>query len=178
MGDVPARENFGFTATGEKVERVTISKGGLTAKVITWGAVIQDLRLDGHQPPLVLGFDKFEDYKYSSYFGATPGRNANRIGGGKFSIDGHEYAVIVRKTRRKSICFPSMRRGKRFATASSMASSSRALPSRRSPTKTSPIGTRCRRFSNGHKPTSIRHSMSAGARWQPSITSMACRSMS
>lgn len=72
MGDAAARENFGFTATGEKVERVTISKGGLTAKVITWGAVIQDLRLEGHQPPLVLGFDKFEDYKYSSYFGATP----------------------------------------------------------------------------------------------------------
>ncbi|MBO0127508.1 MULTISPECIES: aldose epimerase family protein [Agrobacterium] len=93
MSDGAARENFGFTATGEKVERVTISKGGLTAKVITWGAVIQDLRLDGHQPPLVLGFDKFEDYKYSSYFGATPGRNANRIGNGRFSIDGHEYQL-------------------------------------------------------------------------------------
>ncbi len=60
MSDGAAREDFGFTATGEKVERVTISKGGLTAKVITWGAVIQDLRLEGHQPPLVLGFDKFE----------------------------------------------------------------------------------------------------------------------
>ncbi|MFN6987189.1 MAG: galactose-1-epimerase, partial [Rhizobium oryzihabitans] len=93
MSDAAARENFGFTATGEKVERVTISKGGLTAKVITWGAVIQDLRLEGHQPPLVLGFDTFEDYKYSSYFGATPGRNANRIGDGKFSIDGHEYQL-------------------------------------------------------------------------------------
>ena len=93
MSDGAARENFGFTATGEKVERVTISKGGLTAKVITWGAVIQDLRLEGHQPPLVLGFDKFEDYKYSSYFGATPGRNANRIGNGRFSIDGHEYQL-------------------------------------------------------------------------------------
>ncbi|WP_296034810.1 aldose epimerase family protein [uncultured Agrobacterium sp.] len=94
MSDASVRENFGLTATGEKVERVTISAGGLTAKVITWGAVIQDLRLEGHQPPLVLGFDGFDDYpKYSSYFGATPGRNANRIGGGKFSIDGKDYQL-------------------------------------------------------------------------------------
>ncbi|WP_320201143.1 aldose epimerase family protein [Agrobacterium sp. rho-13.3] len=94
MSDGGARENFGITSTGEKVERVTISAGGLTANVITWGAVIQDLRLDGHQPPLVLGFDKFDDYpKYSSYFGATPGRNANRIDSGKFSIDGKSYQL-------------------------------------------------------------------------------------
>jgi len=94
MSEAGARENFGFTATGEKVERVTISAGGLTAKVMTWGAVIQDLRLEGHQPPLVLGFDGFDDYpKYSSYFGATPGRNANRIGGGTFSIDGKDYQL-------------------------------------------------------------------------------------
>lgn len=94
MSEAGARENFGFTPTGEKVERVTISAGGLTAKVITWGAVIQDVRLEGHQPPLVLGFDNFDDYpKYSSYFGATPGRNANRIDSGKFSIDGKSYQL-------------------------------------------------------------------------------------
>lgn len=94
MTNGAARENFGVTPTGEKVERVTISAGGLTANIITWGAVIQDLRLDGHQPPLVLGFDKFEDYpQYSSYFGATPGRNSNRIDSGRFSIDGKEYQL-------------------------------------------------------------------------------------
>ena len=94
MSEAGTRENFGFTPTGEKVERVTISLGGLTANVITWGAVIQDVRLEGHQPPLVLGFDNFDDYpKYSSYFGATPGRNANRIDSGKFSIDGKSYQL-------------------------------------------------------------------------------------
>ncbi|WP_284777274.1 aldose epimerase family protein [Agrobacterium sp. lyk4-40-TYG-31] len=94
MSEAGARENFGMTSKGEKVERVTISAGGLTAHVITWGAVIQNLRLEGHQPPLVLGFDHFDDYpKYSSYFGATPGRNANRIGDGKFSIDGKAYQL-------------------------------------------------------------------------------------
>ena len=88
------REVFGKTAKGEIVHRVRIAGGGLTAHVMTWGAVIQDLRLDGHQPPLVLGFERFEDYpQYSSYFGATPGRCANRITGGRFTVDGKSHQL-------------------------------------------------------------------------------------
>ena len=88
------REVFGTTAKGETVYRVRISGGGLTAHVMTWGAVIQDLRLAGHQPPLVLGFDAFDDYpKYSSYFGATPGLCANRITEGRFELDGKAYQL-------------------------------------------------------------------------------------
>jgi aldose 1-epimerase len=87
-------EVFGQTEKGEAVYRVRISGGGLTAHVITWGAVIQDLRLEGHQPPLVLGFERFEDYlAHSPYFGATPGRCSNRIGGGRFSLDGRQYQL-------------------------------------------------------------------------------------
>lgn len=88
------REIFGHTDAGEPVYRVTIRGGGLTANVITWGSVIQDLRLEGHQPPLVLGFEDFDSYpKYSSNFGATPGRCANRIAGGKFTLDGKAYQL-------------------------------------------------------------------------------------
>ena len=87
-------EIFGTTPKGETVYRVKISGGGLTAHVITWGAVIQDLRLEGHDAPLVLGFANFDDYpKYSSYFGATPGRVANRIGKGQFTLDGKSYQL-------------------------------------------------------------------------------------
>jgi aldose 1-epimerase len=89
-----AFEVFGTTQGGESVYRVEIAGGGLTASVITWGAVIQDLRLEGHEPPLVLGFDTFDAYPaHSPYFGATPGRCANRIGDGKFSIDGTSYQL-------------------------------------------------------------------------------------
>ncbi|MFK4769926.1 aldose epimerase family protein [Rhizobium sp. ZW T2_16] len=89
-----AFEVFGTTQDGEPVYRVQISGGGLTANVMTWGAVIQDLRLEGHDAPLVLGFDDFASYPaYSPYFGATPGRCANRIGDGKFSIDGRDYQL-------------------------------------------------------------------------------------
>ena len=45
-------ELFGTTAEGEAVLRFTISGGGLTASVMTWGAVVQDLRLAGHDAPL------------------------------------------------------------------------------------------------------------------------------
>ncbi|WP_377293579.1 aldose epimerase family protein [Rhizobium sp. SG2393] len=83
------REHFGVLPTGEVVERVTLSGGGLTAKVLTYGAVIQDLRLEGHQPALVLGFETLQPYlDHSPYFGATPGRCSNRIGDGRFTIDG------------------------------------------------------------------------------------------
>ncbi|OHV83343.1 aldose epimerase family protein [Ensifer sp. LCM 4579] len=87
-------EVFGHLPSGEPVHRVTLNGGGLTAKVLSWGAVIQDLRLEGHAPPLVLGFEDFDSYPaYSSYFGATPGRNANRIGNGRFTLDGEVYQL-------------------------------------------------------------------------------------
>ncbi|CAN7521783.1 aldose epimerase family protein [Rhizobium sp. LjRoot258] len=94
MAEVLKREVFGQTKSGETVYRIEIKGGGLTAKIITWGAVIQDLRLDDHDAPLLLGFDDFDSYPaHSSYFGATPGRCANRIGGGKFTLDGKTYQL-------------------------------------------------------------------------------------
>ena len=82
-------EAFGVAPDGQPVHRVRIAGGGLQAAIITWGAVIQDLRIDGHPAPVVLGFDSFDDYAaHSPYFGAVAGRFANRIGGGKFTIDG------------------------------------------------------------------------------------------
>jgi aldose 1-epimerase len=87
-------EVFGRLETGETVQRIVLTGGGLTAHVLTWGTVIQDLRLEGHAPPLVLGFEDFPSYlAHSPYFGATPGRCANRIGSGRFSVDGTEYQL-------------------------------------------------------------------------------------
>ena len=88
----PSNEEFGTLPSGDIVERIRLSGGGLTADVLTYGAIIQDLRLAGHAPPLVLGFEDLPSYlTHSPYFGATPGRNSNRIGGGRFAIDGTRY---------------------------------------------------------------------------------------
>ena len=63
-------EHFGTTADGEAVQRFTIAGGGLSAKIMNWGAVVQDLRLAGHDAPLVLGFEHFDDYPaHSPYIG-------------------------------------------------------------------------------------------------------------
>lgn len=85
-------EHFGTTRDGQTVERVSIAAGGLTAHVLTWGAIVQDLRLDSHPAPLVLGFDRIEHYlDHSIYFGAIVGRFANRIADGRFTLDGERY---------------------------------------------------------------------------------------
>ncbi|MCU0832124.1 MAG: galactose mutarotase [Rhizobiaceae bacterium] len=82
-------EIWGRTADGADVLKLRIEDGGLTADILTWGAAVQDLRLDGHPHPLVLGFKRFDDYPaHSPYFGATAGRVANRIREGRFTIDG------------------------------------------------------------------------------------------
>lgn len=87
-------EIFGHTPAGEPVHRITISGGGLTAHVLTWGAVIQDLRLKGHQHPLVLGYREFADYPaHSPSLGAMIGRSINRIRDGELTIDGQTYEL-------------------------------------------------------------------------------------
>jgi hypothetical protein len=62
MSEKLEREVFGQTKAGETVYRVVIKGGGLTAKIISWGAVIQDLRLEGHDAPLSLGFEDFDSF--------------------------------------------------------------------------------------------------------------------
>ncbi len=81
-------EQFGSMPNGDPVSRITITKGKLAAKIITYGASLQDLRLQGHAPSLVLGFKQFEPYLSHRYFGAMVGRVANRIDHAHFELDG------------------------------------------------------------------------------------------
>ena len=88
------REAFGTMPDGGAVERLTIAGGGLQARILNWGAVLQDLRLDGHDAPLVLGFPRFEPYpEISPHFGAVAGRCANRVRGGPLELDGRGFEL-------------------------------------------------------------------------------------
>ena len=85
---------FGETEVGETVYRVKLESDDLTLNVITFGASIQDLRLEGYNRPLVLGFDNFQDYQsYSPFFGATVGRVINRIKNGQIVVQGDHLQV-------------------------------------------------------------------------------------
>ncbi len=87
-------EVFGALPGGEPVHRLKLKGGGLTAHLLTWGAVLQDLRLAGHTAPLVLGFAEFAPYlTHSPFFGATAGRCANRISGGELTLDGTQHQL-------------------------------------------------------------------------------------
>ncbi len=80
---------FGTMPDGTPVVAVTIAAGDLSATVITFGAVIQDIRLAGVGHPLVIGYDDVSLYlRNPHYFGAVAGRYANRIAGGRFVLDG------------------------------------------------------------------------------------------
>lgn len=85
---------FGTMPDGQAVERIIIKGGGLTANILTYGAILQDLRLEGHGPALVLGYDDFSAYlSDTTYFGAIAGRFANRIRDGHLEIDGKTYQI-------------------------------------------------------------------------------------
>lgn len=85
---------FGTMPDGTAVQAVTLRHGDMTARVLTMGAIVQDLRLAGVAHPLVLGCDDLAGYLGPGrYFGAVVGRVANRIGGAAFTLDGQRYAT-------------------------------------------------------------------------------------
>jgi len=88
---------FGHLPDGRAVDEISLKKGPLEASILTYGALIRDLRFNGRR--VVLGFDRLEDYlAHSPYFGAIVGRCANRIAHGRFTLDGEEIQLAVNET--------------------------------------------------------------------------------
>ncbi len=89
LGDVEGRE----------VRAVTIRGGDLSATIMEWGCVMQDLRHLSVDRNLILSHPSLADYvaQGREHVGAIAGRCANRIRGGRFVIDGiaHEVARNV-----------------------------------------------------------------------------------
>jgi aldose 1-epimerase len=80
---------FGEMPDGSPVGAVEISGGGLKATILSYGSLLYDLRLKGHNDPLVLAYGHFTDYlTHSPYLGANCGRSINRIRNGLLTIDG------------------------------------------------------------------------------------------
>lgn len=85
---------FGKTENGERVEKVTISAGDLTVSILTFGAIVQDVRLAGVPYGLALGSDRLGDYEQTmGYFGAIVGPIANRISNARVRLDGMMYEL-------------------------------------------------------------------------------------
>jgi aldose 1-epimerase len=94
------RTSFGALADGTRIEAVDLtSRAGIRVRIITLGARIQSLYTPdktGKLADIVLGFATAQQYfDDGNYFGATVGRFANRIGKGRFTLDGHAYQVSI-----------------------------------------------------------------------------------
>ena len=92
------REAAGKLADGSAVEAITLSNGhGVSARILTYGATLQSLIApdrEGKLADVALGYDDAATYQsHPNYFGATIGRYANRIAGGRFTLDGKTYQL-------------------------------------------------------------------------------------
>ena len=99
-------ERFGEVDGIEVFEVRLRSAAGATASIISWGAVLRDLIVPSSRGPqrVVLGLNSLEDYRqYSPHFGATPGRFANRIAGGRFSLDGKDYQLPLNEKGKNTL---------------------------------------------------------------------------
>ena len=94
------RAPFGKTPDGKVVEVFTLTNAkGVEARAITYGGIITSLRVpdrSGAMGDVVLGFDSLDGYlKGHPYFGAIVGRYGNRIGGGRFTLDGRTFKLVT-----------------------------------------------------------------------------------
>ncbi|MFT4261937.1 MAG: aldose epimerase family protein [Nocardioides sp.] len=78
-------------------EAIALTTPQLRLTLLPWAATMRGLEVpdrDGHWDDIVLGFDDDADYRGEHPFlGATVGRFANRIAGGRFELDGVTHRI-------------------------------------------------------------------------------------
>jgi aldose 1-epimerase len=95
--------DFGKTSEGTPIELFVLTNGRITAKVMTYGAIVTKLHVPdraGKTTDVVLGFDNLDAYLAGHpHFGAMTGRVANRIAKARFTLDGKEYTLAANNGR-------------------------------------------------------------------------------
>jgi len=96
---------FGKTNEGNEVELFTLSNDNqVTIKITNLGGIITSIETpdkNGAITNIACGFEKLENYLSGEYLGSYPyfgcicGRVCNRIGEGKFTLEGKNYALAV-----------------------------------------------------------------------------------
>jgi aldose 1-epimerase len=92
--------SFGLRRDGLPATLWTLQRGGVRASVTDHGATLVSLMLPdrrGRTADVVLGFDDVAGYEsdQNQYFGCTTGRVCNRIGKGRFRLDGYDFQLAV-----------------------------------------------------------------------------------
>jgi aldose 1-epimerase len=89
---------FGQTAEGAAVELYTLTnQNGLEVAITNYGGAVVSIKApdrNGNLADVVLGFDTLDGYlKEHPYFGSLIGRYGNRIGKGRFTLNGVAYVL-------------------------------------------------------------------------------------
>ena len=80
--------HFGTTTTGEAIEKITLTAGDLTVAILTWGAVIQSVRLAQIPYDLTLGSETLTDYEGPlRYHGSIIAPVVNRLSNAQAPLD-------------------------------------------------------------------------------------------
>ena len=95
-----SKKYFGTMDDGSAVSAYTLSSdSGCSVTVLDYGVTIQSLLvpdLQGTLTDVALGYDTLEEYVANNgSMGAVIGRFANRIGFGKFSLNGVDYQLCI-----------------------------------------------------------------------------------
>ena len=88
---------FGKTAEGQEVLAFTFQDGARSATVLNYGGIVQSIVVpdcNGKPTDVILGYNDVAGYENNGgYLGALIGRFGNRIGEGKFTVDGVQYQL-------------------------------------------------------------------------------------
>ncbi|MEX2640057.1 MAG: aldose epimerase family protein [Balneolales bacterium] len=94
------QEGFGMLSSGQEARLFTLRNANqVEVKITNFGGIVTSVKAPDRQGELanvVLGFDNLDSYLNGHpFFGAIVGRYGNRIAGGKFTLDGHEYTLAT-----------------------------------------------------------------------------------
>ena len=91
---------FGHMPDGKAVEIYTLKSPAAELQVMTYGARVVSLETKDHNGKMgniALGYASFDKYlkDHKTYFGSVPGRYANRIANGRFTLEGKTYQITI-----------------------------------------------------------------------------------
>ena len=95
-----SRSLFGKLNNGQEVYIYELQNdANVKVRITNYGGIVTHLFVpdrNGSSEDVVMGFDTLDEYlREHPYFGAIIGRFANRIGEGKFTLNGKDYSLLV-----------------------------------------------------------------------------------